>query len=163
MKKIIALFILLLTIVVGGKIYMDYSEGKPLPTFLPTIGKTEKMPKATVNKQTFKLYLASDAKTTETGLSGRPNMPTDYGMLFEFEKAGYHTFWMKNMKFPIDILFIKENKIIGIFENVQPPTTAGDTLLLYKPEEPADKVLEINAGLSKKYNIKMGDTVTIRK
>lgn len=157
MKLVIGLFLLLLIIAVGGKFAMDYYQGNGFS--LPFLSQSGK---ATVNNQVFKLYLANTDNTRQVGLSDKTEMPQDYGMLFEFEKADYHTFWMKNMKFPIDILFLKDDKVVTVYKNAQVPKE-GDSLSLYKPEEPANKVLEINAGLSEKYNIKKGDTVKIEK
>ena len=80
-------------------------------------------------------------------------------MLFPFEKADYYSFWMKNMKFPIDIIYINKNHIVTIHQNIKPPKTKEESLPIYKPEDPSDTVLEINAGLSEKYKFKKGDTV----
>ena len=82
-------------------------------------------------------------------------------MLFPFEKPGYYSFWMKNMKFPIDIIFIKSGKIVTIHKDVMPPKNLTDALPIYNPKEPADTVLEINAGLSEDYKFKEGDEVKL--
>lgn len=155
MKLIIGLIVLLLVIVVASRYSSTYFTDGILP-FMRTST-------ATVNKQTFKLYLANSDKDRMIGLSEKSSMPQDYGMLFEFEKADYYPFWMKNMKFPIDIIFIKDNKIVTIYQNLQPPASAEDSLPILKPESEANKVLEINAGLSQKYNLKKGDEVQIKK
>lgn len=156
LKIIVALFILLLVVIFGGKFALDYMAGK---ASIPFVGSSSK---ATINGHTFKLYLAKTDKEKAEGLSVRKSMPQDYGMLFTFETADYYTFWMKNMKFPIDILFIKGNKVVTVFSNVPAPKSSDESLLLYKPDEVADKVLELNAGVSNKYNIKKGDTVDIK-
>jgi uncharacterized protein len=83
-------------------------------------------------------------------------------MLFVFDKADYYSFWMKNMKFPIDIIFIRGDKIVSISKNAVAPKSADASLPIYKPEAPVDKVLEINSGLSDKHNIKKGDKVEIK-
>lgn len=158
MKLIIGLFILLLVIAVGGKFVLDSYQGKGVSIPFVSTSST-----ANINNQTFKLYLTKEEKEKQIGLSGRNNMPQDYGMLFEFTNADYHAFWMRNMKFPIDIIFIRDNKIITVFHNVPPPKSEDENLVLYQPDEPSNKVLEINAGLAKKYNIKRGDTITISK
>lgn len=158
MKLIIGLVILLLVIVVASKYSTTYFTDRALPF------PFSRAATATVNNQTFKLYLATSDKDRMTGLSERTSMPQDYGMLFEFEKPDYYSFWMKNMKFPIDIIFLKDNKIVTIYPNLQPPTASSEeTLPILKPEEPANKVLEINAGLSQKYNLKKGDSIVIKK
>ena len=96
------------------------------------------------------------------GLSERSSLAQDQGMLFVFENPGYHNFWMKNMKFPIDIIFIKDDKIVNIVENATPPISENTNPPILKPDGPINKVLEINAGLSGKYNIKKGAKIEIK-
>jgi len=155
MKLILGLIIFLLVVVVASRYSSTYFQDGVLP-FMHTST-------ASINNQTFKLYMATSDKDRMVGLSGRSSMPVDFGMLFTFEKADYYPFWMKDMKFPLDIVFINGQKIVTIYQNVQPPSLSSDTLPILKPDEPADKVLEINAGLSQKYNFKKGDQVQIKK
>ncbi|GDX61700.1 hypothetical protein LBMAG33_0100 [Candidatus Levyibacteriota bacterium] len=114
-----------------------------------------------INSHRFKIISANTPISQEVGLSTYTSLPIDKGMLFTFEKADYYNFWMKNMKIPIDIIFINGDSVVTIFQNVQPPTTKDQKLPLYKPEKPSDSVLEINAGLTNKYNIKKNDKVKI--
>lgn len=95
------------------------------------------------------------------GLSKRDLLPLTEGMLFVFEKSGLWGFWMKDMKFAIDIIFIDENKkIVDFAKNVPPePDTKDGELTVYKPKVEAMYVLEINAGLSDFNNLKIGDAV----
>jgi uncharacterized protein len=115
----------------------------------------------TINGQTFKADVADTGELQEKGLSGKKSLPEDRGMLFVFNAPDYHSFWMKEMQFPIDIIFINDDKVVTVYENVEPPDSENSPLPLYKPTIPADKVLEINGGLSKQYNIKNGDTVQL--
>jgi uncharacterized protein len=117
---------------------------------------------AKINNKTFKLDLADTPEAQQKGLSGRDSLAQDQGMLFVFDKADYHSFWMKNMKFPIDIIFIRGDKIVSISKNAAVPKSADAPLPIYKPEAPIDKVLEINANLSDRHNIKKGDKVEIK-
>lgn len=112
----------------------------------------------TIKDQTFKVSVAETEEDKQKGLSGRASLPLNEGKLFMFDKPGAYTFWMKNMKFPIDIIFINGDTIVSITENA-PPATKGDAPV-YQPTAPSDKVLEISAGLSQKYNFKSGDKVT---
>jgi len=120
-----------------------------------------KSPSAKINNYAFKLYVAKTTKEKEIGLSKYKNLSKDMGMLFSFEKADYYSFWMKQMKFPIDIIFIRDGKIVTIYKNVNPPKSESEGLLIYKPKEPSNMVLEINAGLSEKYKLKEGDKVSL--
>ena len=154
MKIILGLFALLLIIVVGSKFAMDYLANNPNPFI--------KIPTAAINNQTFKLFIAKSAREKEIGLSGKDSLSQDYGMYFPFEKPDYYSFWMKNMKFPIDMIFLSSNRIVTIYENLEPLQDLKSPPL-YKSSEPADAVLEINAGQAKKYNIKVGDEIKIKK
>ncbi|MBI2074867.1 MAG: DUF192 domain-containing protein [Candidatus Levybacteria bacterium] len=153
MKLIIALFALLLLIVFGISLSQNY--------FKTGIFPFSKTPTATVNNQKFNLLIPKTTSDKEIGLSKYSSLPQNTGMLFIFERADFYSFWMRDMKFPIDIIFIKGDKIATIYENVQPPKSKDESIPLYKPTSASDKVLEINANLSKKYNIKEGNTVKI--
>lgn len=153
MKLIVGLFTVLIATIIAIAISQGYFKGGPFAQNATV----------TIGKQNFKAALATSSKDKQVGLSGKTSLPQDEGMLFTFDKPDFYAFWMKEMKFPIDIIFIKENKIVTIHPNVQPPASKEENPPIYKPEEPADTVLEINAGLSQKNNFKKGDQVTIKK
>ncbi len=116
--------------------------------------------KVSINSAIFKVELAKTQKELTNGLSGRNSLPQNQGMLFVFEKPSYYSFWMRDMKFPLDIIFILDNKVVRVFENM-PAAAAGDTNpAQFGSDVLSDKVLEINAGAAKKNKIKVGDTVT---
>ena len=108
-------------------------------------------PKAQINGHTFSLYLAKTAAQQQIGLAKYQKIDMNQGMLFLFAKSDYYSFWMKNMHFPIDIIFIRDNKVVDVFNNV--PVWLNDNLPIYTTKTKADKVLEINAGLARKYGI----------
>lgn len=120
-----------------------------------------KGPKAKIGSYEFNLAIAKTDKEKQIGLAKYKNIPQNFGILFPFEKPDYYAFWMKGMKFPIDIIYIKQNKIVDIHENIQPPKSDNEQLPIIKPKETSDMVLEINANLSDKYNFKIGDLVKI--
>jgi uncharacterized membrane protein (UPF0127 family) len=92
----------------------------------------------------------------DLGLSGRTSMNGDTGMIFIFDKMGRYGFWMKDMKFALDIIWIDNNfKIIGIEKDLSPstyPESFGGKYI-------AKYVLEIPAGYTEKNNIKVGDQI----
>lgn len=97
------------------------------------------------------------------GLSGRERLGDNEAMLFVFRKPSLRVFWMKGMKIPIDIIWIKENIIIGITENVFPePGVSYLKLKRYPSPSAADMVLEVGAGAAKKMNINVGDSVSVK-
>lgn len=116
-----------------------------------------KNPSVTINDKTFKLLVAKSEEDRQIGLSKHERLEEDHGMIFIFNKPSNYSFWMKGMKFPIDILYIRENKIVTIYKDQKLESSGSPTVLT--PKEEADKVLEINAGLSDKYKFKEGDKV----
>lgn len=106
------------------------------------------------------VHLNIEIADTETernlGLSGRNSLATDVGLLFIFEKPQIAGIWMKDMKFPIDIVWIDENlRVIHIKENATPQSFPE----IFIPSKNSLYVLEINAGFVEKNKIKVGDSV----
>lgn len=114
----------------------------------------------TIDGHTFHVTVATTQQAKENGLSNTSSLPKDQGMLFSFTTPGYYEFWMRNMKYPLDIIYIAHNKIVSIAFNVANPNNPLVPLPIYKPNQPADTVLEINGGLSTTYHIQVGDTVS---
>lgn len=114
-----------------------------------------------IDNHYFKIEVAKTDQQKETGLAKYKKINNDFGMYFLFDSPDYYAFWMKNMKFPIDIIYIYKDRIVDIFTNVKNPKDDLEQLKIYKPKSIADSVLEINAGLSIKYNFKIGDSVKI--
>jgi len=76
-------------------------------------------------------------------------------MLFIFEKESLHSFWMKNMRFPLDIIWIdKDKKIVDIYKFALP---CKDICKTITPSLKAKFVLEVNAGFVEKNNLKIGE------
>lgn len=93
------------------------------------------------------------------GLSGRASLGENDGMLFVYPQKGMYGFWMKDMHFPLDFIWIDGDTIVGFNENV--PFLKNTQLPSYYPPEPIDKVLEVNAGFIKKHSIGKGTKVLI--
>lgn len=87
------------------------------------------------------------------GLSNREKLAEDEGMLFMFDRPGIYVFWMKGMNFPLDFIWIRNNVVAEITENV------GIEEMDIRPKEVVDKVLEVNSGWVEKQGIKIGDAV----
>lgn len=119
-----------------------------------------KSAKAVIKDQTFTLTVADTQKEQEIGLSEKKSLAKNNGMLFPYKTKSTPTFWMRNMDFPIDIIFISDGKIVTLYKNVK-PQASNQNLQLYKPSQPVDNVIEINAGLSDQYGFKEGDVVKI--
>ena len=94
------------------------------------------------------------------GLSGRGSMNPGTGMLFRMVNA--RDFWMKDMRFPLDIIWINDKReVVDISENLPIPTAASHFLPLYSPKRLAVYALEINGGEAKALGINIGDAVEI--
>ena len=93
----------------------------------------------------------SDAKM-QKGLGGRNCLCDSCAMLFKFSQVGKYSFWMKDMRFPLDIIWIKNEEVVYIEKNI-----SENFLGTLSPQIDADSVLEINAGNVDKFNIKIGD------
>jgi len=106
--------------------------------------------------QTLQVDLAILPEAQEMGLSGRKSLNEKQGMLFVFYKPEIYNFWMKDMLFPIDIIWIREDKrVVYIKKNVLPDSYPET----FSSDFPAQYVLEVSAGFSEKNNLKVGDRV----
>lgn len=94
------------------------------------------------------------------GLSGRDKLCDDCGMLFVFPEPRKTAFVMRDMKFPLDMIGIREGKVVAIDENAQPENDTD--LTVYQNKEVVDYVLEVNAGTVRRLVIKVGDKVDFR-
>lgn len=106
--------------------------------------------------QNIKVDLAENDRTRERGLSGRQSLGKNEGMLFVFDRPDKHRFWMKDMNFPIDMIWIDENMKVVYIKKDSRPESYPET---YGPDEPAKYVLEVLSGFSEKNNLKVGDEV----
>lgn len=95
----------------------------------------------------------------EKGLSIKDNLNEDEGMLFIFQNEGQHNFWMNNMKFPIDILWLDTaGKVVHIEPNLQ-PCTSEFNCTVYEPQNNSLYVLETVAGFAEKHQVEIGTDI----
>jgi hypothetical protein len=96
------------------------------------------------------------------GLMYRPSIAPDHGMLFRFPELGYWTFWMKNTKVPLDILWLdKTGTIIHIESHVPICTRTDDHCPRYYAHKQSWQVLELKAGMAEKLELIPGNQLTI--
>lgn len=107
--------------------------------------------------------IAATFETRTKGLSGRTHLSEFNGMLFVMERPDYAGIWMKDMKIPIDILWISNGTVVGIKEHALPPLegTRIVELEIYHPDVKANFVLETNAGFAAAHDIRIGDRASI--
>jgi hypothetical protein len=97
----------------------------------------------------------------QMGLMFRPSLALDHGMLFIFEQPDFHAIWMKNCKFPIDILWLDDQgKVVHVAEKV-PPCKA-EPCPEYQPLQRASYVVELNAGQARKEKAVVGSRLEFK-
>ncbi|MBI5732507.1 DUF192 domain-containing protein [Candidatus Jorgensenbacteria bacterium] len=112
----------------------------------------------TIRGQEIKVDIAAISEARNLGLGGRAVLEPNHGMLFLFEELGVYGFWMKNMRFPLDIIWIRDGAVVGFEERVDPQIGVLDSeLKMYFPPSPVDTVLELNSGMVKLLGISIGD------
>jgi len=110
----------------------------------------------------FDVEIADNQEARARGLMFRDSMPADHGMLFIFESPYVQTFWMKNTRIPLDILYFDSNyKLVSVQERV--PPCRSDPCAQYPSTGPAQYVLELNSGMAEKLGAKPGDVLTVRR
>lgn len=116
-----------------------------------------------INDARISAEIANTQDKRRQGLGGRTTLGDNEGMLFVFEAKGKYPFWMKGINFPLDFIWIADDMVSGVLEDVAPPASGQkeELLPIYQSKEDIDKVLEVKAGTVKKYNIKAGDKLTI--
>ncbi len=112
--------------------------------------------KVIVNGKTFVVDVSDTAYTKMKGLSGRAPLKENEGMIFIFDKPEKEGFWMKDMNFPIDIIWIDENLTVNHLEKSVSPSTYPN---IFYPPTPSKYVLEVLAGQAEEMGLKVGDKV----
>ena len=119
----------------------------------------------TVNERNvvIDVFVADEREEQSLGLGDIEELPTDRGMLFLHDEYDQYQYWMKNVEYPIDILWIKDDVIVDYSENVQPEHTTAlpADYKRYQAKQPVNTVLEVNAGFVAKHGIQPGDTVSV--
>ncbi len=125
-------------------------ENSTLPLSKATTSKIK------INNLTLDVFLAADPVAQAQGLSGRPALGPLEGMLFIFNRDTEPNFWMKDMNFAIDIIWIDQaGRVIAIEPNLTPDTYPN----YFAPPEPIRYVLEVNAGFADTHQITLGNFI----
>ncbi|MBI5457929.1 DUF192 domain-containing protein [Candidatus Kaiserbacteria bacterium] len=107
--------------------------------------------------QTVRVSVADTEVARERGLSDRPGLAADEGMLFVFPRDGKYGFWMKDMHFSIDIMWLSaDQQVVYMAQNISPDTYPQ----VFRPNVLARYVLELPAGYAKEYTVTVGDKMT---
>jgi uncharacterized membrane protein (UPF0127 family) len=138
-KKMIYLIISILIVFIVGTVIALRMKALSVPQNIPSIPEHY----LEINGKKFALEISDTETKRDHGLSDRATLAPDTGMLFIFDAAGEPSFWMKDMHFPIDMIFLdSQYRVVTSFVNVRPETYPA----VFKPTSPAQYVLEFNAG-----------------
>lgn len=143
-KKLLVFFFVILVLVAVFFIFSRYKNQLPKCLF---VGDTQ-----------ISIDIADTPPSQARGLSGRSSLYDIEGMLFLFSQDGKYGFWMKDMQFPIDIIWLdKDWKITEVTTSIDPSTYP----TIFYSQVPVRAVLEVSAGFSERHGVKTGDKVTL--
>ncbi len=147
----IALAAVSVVVVIGGYLAAKPAAA-PVSALRPQVRTVE------VKGEAIRVEVADTESTRERGLSGRSGLAADEGMLFIFPDDGEYPFWMKDMLFSIDMVWISaDGKVVYMALNVSPDTYPQ----VFRPEVPARYVLELPSGYAREHGIRIGDIVRL--
>jgi hypothetical protein len=126
--------------------------------WIPAFTRTKTV---TVRGVEVRAEVADTEDARREGLMGRESLEEGTGMILRFPNAGYHGVWMKGMRFSLDIIWIRDGKVVWIVENAPPAPHEEATPKIYVPEAAAQDVLEVPAGFVAAHAIAVGDPVSI--
>ena len=105
--------------------------------------------------------IADTPKKRSLGLGKRTSLKKSWGMLFVFEKRKPHRFWMKDMQFPLDIIWLDNHRIVHIIHNAKPANSKDEPEVMTSPVS-VNFVLEIAAGRAAKLRLKTGQQMKFK-
>lgn len=139
------------------------SQAKPAPTAQSEANLGQNLPIAAevqIGQQSIQLEVAKTLDQQALGLMYRPSLDANRGMLFPFTPARPVSFWMKNVVIDLDMVFVREGKIIAIASNV--PPCQSEPCPVYGPGELVDQVIELRGGRAGELGLKAGDRLTVK-
>ncbi len=154
MKKI--LYFLLVLVILIFFVFFN-NKKQPDTDISHGVNTQEKTNYVEISGQKIKVEVVNTPESRAQGLSGRESLAENEGMLFVFDSPSDYSFWMKDMNFSIDMIWIDEDmKITYIKKNATPESYPEG----FGPKEKTSKyVLEVFSGFSDKYNLTEGDLI----
>jgi len=147
MKKIIYTTIIL---IIGLFLFVEFKD-----SIYP--GRTMTGTYVKIGDTVIDVEIADEMEERWQGLSNRESLGEESGMLFIFPKKQVQNFWMKDMNFPLDMIWIADDTIMKMDENLPPAGEHPDAT--YSSVHPVNYVLEVNAGFAAGHGIKAGDRI----
>ena len=146
-KNILNFFII--AFILGIAIFFIWKKATP----------EEDRPFLTINNHQIYLEIAESNKDQAQGLSDRESMPPDHGMLFVYDQPAVRSFWMNRMKFNLDFIFIRDNQIVDLVENVPFPQSGQQPQFVIS-KKPFDRVLEVNQDTIQRIGAEISQSIT---
>ena len=145
-RKIFIILTAILLIFFAFINYADHFVKNPLPLQQLQVGGANLL-----------VDVADTPEKRERGLSGRSNLADNQGMLFVFNSSLVPGFWMKDMHFSLDMIWIDQNwTIVGVTKNI-PPSSYPQT---FQPPSPILYTIEVNAGWADRNKISVGEKIS---
>ena len=172
MKKKQLIF-LLLFLVCGGMFFLNWKgRGLKLPEQdtpqSSSLSNLKKVPDRQqvalqIGSQVLSVEVVNSDQSRSLGLSGRNEIGSD-GMLFVFPQTSYQQFWMKDMKFPLDFIWIQDGKVVEVMRQIPFPKEHESLSQLprYIPSKPINMMLEVESGKADEWQIQEGTSVTLQ-
>ena len=117
--------------------------------------------RACIKNTCYEIEVVAKDEELRRGLQFRTSMPQNHGMLFVFQSPYVYSFWMKDTKIPLDMIWLDSSRRVIHIESSVPPCSK-DPCPTYAPADPALYVLEFNAGEAKRIDLKKGDQFSFR-
>lgn len=108
-----------------------------------------------IHQQPLHMEVVTSTQDQMRGLGGRDTLAQDEGMLFVFPSLAIQRFWMKDMRFPIDIIWFDRGRVVDV-QTLFPPQGLMDVPASYTPSAMSDMVLEVGAGQAARYGLTVG-------
>lgn len=133
-------------------IFILFGAGVWFLAFIKKDGENSSPYSVFIREREYVLEVANSNIEREKGLGGRDNLCEGCGMLFVFEKPGRYAFWMKDMRFSLDIIWLSGDEVVFVAHDVSSNFSGVIESSVF-----ADRVIEVNAGVAN--NIKEGERV----
>lgn len=148
MKKVVVGISIVLLLLIGWKVLSGFASRPTFPTLV-------------VGDQKLHVELAQTPEQLTKGLGDRDHIGSE-GMLFLLPGRQMATFWMKDMRFGLDFVWIAAGKVVDLTPNVPAELGVSDVNLhVYSPHTPVDEVLELPLGDISRRHIQIGDDATL--
>ena len=152
MSRLVSLLLLTLFLVGCGL------APQPARPVINQTADTAKLSQRTLVVGTSELTVevANTDEARSQGLSDRPSLAANEGMLFVFDQSGKYGFWMNRMNFPLDFIWLYQSKVVEVTANIPNPSPAIPKPVTVTPAQAVDAVIEVNAGWVAEHEIDVG-------